>query len=348
MRSEIARAPGLRSLALLGASAAVALLSVLLSFRLPLAAADVSLHANGARMLLAAGVGMGLAVSGSLRAAVGGSPLREAYLFAVSTGAATGVALGLKGAGGAVAGSLGGLLGAALFAGSVALTDGRRRAGNLALGALMLAMLASAVVATGAGATEEAGFGGAVAWLLGDVSRARTLGGLAVLAVVAALVAAAARRARDLPVGPLGDGAARGRADLSLLSALLLGVAVGAGGLVAFIGLFAPLSVRAFLDRRAGAPGQLWLCGAVGAAFVMAADALPRYAVGGYALPLNVSIAIAAVPAFLWWNRRRLRRQSARAAGRVFEAIEATAIAASAAVLVFVAYAYTSLVRALA
>jgi hypothetical protein len=87
------------------------------------------------------------------------------------------------------------------------------------------------------------------------------------------------------------------------------------------------------------------LSAVAGAALLMLADGVSRFLVGGYAPPLNVTIAFVAIPAFLSWNRRRLRREAGGGGGWVLGVFEAVVIAVIGAGLMALAYAFTTYVR---
>lgn len=344
MQSETPGFPVVRAVAIAAASAAVAGLCLALSFRIPLSDLDVTLRANGARLLLAAAGGIALTASGALASASGTRRLREALLFSLSVGAASGAALALVARGDALPALVGALAGAAGFAGLLQLVRGRAQ--TFVLGLLLAAMLATAVLATGAGSTQSAGYGGGVLWLLGDPSRARLGGAALTFAAAVGLCGWAAREVRGLRAADLAapGRAAPARGRLATGAALLLGLGVGAVGPVAFVGLFAPLAVSTLLGRGSAAGPALVLGAAVGAAGLMAADAVPRALAGGYALPLNVSVGIAAIPAYLLWSRSQARASGARP-GRLVSGLELVAIGTGALALAALVAVFSRIVR---
>jgi iron complex transport system permease protein len=280
-------------------------------------------------MLAAASAGAAVAVAGALRGAAG-RPVREAYVFAISTGGAVGVAAGLVLAGGPAAAVALALLGAAAAVALVRLVDGRRRIANLGVFLVLFPLLLAATPAYMAAMTQIDGFGGAAIWLLGDVSRAHGIGAVLVALAALALIALA------------GLGPERFRAAAS---ALLLGLSVGVAGPIAFVGSMIPALVRT-AARGVSLQGLVALSALAGAAAVMLADAVPRWLIGGYAPPLNVAIGNVALPAFLWWNGRRLRAASGAGASRAFTAVGVTGIVALSLGLVLFFRLLTIYVRA--
>ncbi len=315
--SAAARFGGGPLTALQVASAAVLAGSLLAGFRVGFAD-DVGmlLRANGARVLLAAGAGAALALSGSIRLARGGvRPLAELELFGLGTGAA---------AGGWLAAEQdptifvpGALIGAALGFGLARAVDRPRRWSN-ALAALLLGVFIAAAALVGTYARERADTAAAaVAWLLGDLSSAGALGSALVLAAAIALVAAASR----------------GRGEAACW--LALGLGIGAAGPLVLVSTFVPRTVHAW--ARNASPSALTATSALaGGASVAAIDAVPRLLVGGYALPFNVAAGMLMVPILLLWNRSRLRRELGKAhpaleAAEILGVLAATGVAAALA-----------------
>jgi iron complex transport system permease protein len=89
-------------------------------------------------------------------------------------------------------------------------------------------------------------------------------------------------------------------------SALLAAAAVALGGLIGFVGLIVPHLARrvAGSDLRATLPTAVTL----GAALVVAADALSRSLLAPTEIPLGVLLAFIGVPAFLFLYLRGTAR----------------------------------------
>jgi hypothetical protein len=309
---------GAALVAIWGASGAVLAGVLLAGFRLGFAE-DVPtlLAANGSRVAFAAGAGALLALAGALRQ-LGGfeRPLRELEWLGAAAGAAgggfaaaqlapgaPGLALFLPGA--ALGGGIGWRLACAL--------DRAQRGANLGVLVFLAAALGIAALAGTYARARRDAVAPLVAWLLGDLGRARAPDALLLLAVAALCVALAARAL------------SRGRGVEA--SWVALGLGVGAAGPLVFVGSFVPRTVR-WLAPSATPTGFLCTSAAAGAASVAAIDAVPRLLVGGYDFPFCVPVTLLALPIFLGWNRRRLRHEVGRA-GFAFEAFELAAIAAA-------------------
>ncbi len=294
------------------ASAAVLTACLLAGFRMDFAG-DVGslLRANGARVLLAAGAGAALALSGALRLASNRvRPLGELELLGISAGAAGGGFFAAEQLSGLPAGpvfAVGAVVGAGLFLTAARALDRPRRWTNPGVAALLGACIGVAALAGSYARAREDAVAPVVAWLLGDFAWAGLPGAAAVAGLACALVLSA-RRALA------GDDANRAGA-LGLIS---FGLGIGAAGPLAFVGTFAPRAVRA-LAPSASSASLATVGAAAGAAGVAAIDTVPRLLVGGYTLPFNVAAGMLAVPVFLLWNRRRLRRE----AGLLHPALEA-------------------------
>lgn len=336
-----ARSSAPRLAILLATSALVAVACLLLSFRVsPFpgstpghGALGLAVRANAARWLLAGAVGAALAVAGALTPPGARARRRAAALFGVSAGAASGVALATVLWGGVAGPALAGIASGAGFGLLLARAHGLGRAVLLPL------LWLGAVVAAGVGSAARDGFGGIALWLLGDVSGARLGGGLvAAVLVLGGTLALSHREEGD----PSGDGGAR------IPSLLLFGLALGAAGPVAFVAWAARGIARATLGASASARDLLLAGAAVGATLLVAADALPRLAVGAYAMPLNVAIGVVGIPAVLVAGRARGDARPPGARGRVLVWTEALAIAAGALLLGSVALAYVGLIRSFA
>lgn len=306
-RSEPALTPAL--VAVVAASAVVPAACVLASFRLGFADdLPTLLRVNGPRVLLAAGVGSLIALSGALRLGAGRvRALAELELFALAAGGAAGgflLASGSRGALSTALFALGAVLGGGLAFALARALDRPRRASNLGA-ALLLAALAGAAWLAGTFARARTdGIASAVQWALGDLGGA---GSVSAVALVGCSVI-------------LGTIAVRSGKQRSAIALAAYGLAAGAVGPLAFVGTFVPRAVSALLGPTA--PGaSLFASAAAGAAAVAAVDAVPRLLVGGYDFPWNVSAAFLAFPLFLSWNRARLRRE-VRAASRAFEIAE--------------------------
>ncbi|MHB9050607.1 MAG: iron chelate uptake ABC transporter family permease subunit [Thiomonas delicata] len=260
------------------------------------------------RVLAGAGAGALLAEAGLAMQLVLRNPLADPYVLGASAGAGMGaiamlVAFGSQLWLGSVGGALA-ALGLLLLLGRKAMAspDDEAPAQLILIGAMLSAVF-------GAGSTlllalvPEQSLRGAVFWLVGDLSGARFGHWLCLLALVLALALAASCRALDrLALGSehawlLGEPVHRLRLGLVLLAALATGAAVAEDGAVGFVGLVVPHVLRMFGVVRMRQ--QSWAVPLLGAALVVAADALARGVAMPYELPVGAITALLGAPVFI-------------------------------------------------
>lgn len=270
------------------------------------------------RLLLAMAVGAGLGLAGALMQGLFRNPLADPGLIGISSGAAlaAGVAIVL---GERWFPALPHALGSwtlmlAAFAGGVAVTLliylFAQGATGTHIGLMLLAGVAvNALAGAGLGylnfiATDEQ-LRNIQFWLLGSLGGARWSAVTLVTALVAAALAAALAWARPLNAIALGEAQAallgvnveRVKRAVVLITALAVGAVTATTGIIGFVGLIAPHWVRLLAgpDHRVVLPGSALL----GAALVLAADAVARTAVQPAELPLGVLTAFIGGPMFL-------------------------------------------------
>jgi iron complex transport system permease protein len=90
-----------------------------------------------------------------------------------------------------------------------------------------------------------------------------------------------------------------------LLGSVLTGAAVALGGLIGFVGLFAPHVTRVVVGPRHGL--LLPAAALVGAAFLVLADLLARSLLAPTEIPVGILTAFVGGPFFLWLLRRERR-----------------------------------------
>ncbi len=317
------------------ASASVLFLALGSSFRQPFGDA---LSTNLGRVVLVGSAGGALALAGAIRRVRGAEegPTFELAIFGAASMGAAGVAIGsgwLSAAplvGGVLAGSVLGALGLGL----ARLCDRESRASNLLVAGLLGVFIAAAGLSASFGAEAGGAVTGTIMWLVGNAADATPASaGLAAALLIVALVASTvlARRGEA------------GSAGLAIIGPVALGFATGLVGVFAFIGSFVPRTVRALAPGAS--PAALLVASVVaGGASAAIIDAVPRFLIGGYALPFAVSIGMLAVPIYLCWNRARLRRLAGPASA-AFEALELTVIGVGTAVAVGLVVFLTQVVR---
>jgi ABC-type Fe3+-siderophore transport system permease subunit len=274
------------------------------------------------RALLALAIGMGLSVAGAALQALFANPLCEPYTLGISSGSALGAVLG---ASLGVEWMFSGLaptafVGALVFALALYFVALRRDAGNVTilLVGVMLGFLGSSLVTVWVALSDSNGIQGAMTWLWGDLSRARMDGAIFSLVAVLGSTGLIWARWRELDALLMGEegalslgvdvGAARRR--LILLTSLIIGICVSAGGMIGFVGLIVPHFARRFV-------GSLHLtliplCAAWGGVALLLADTGARVIARPYELPVGVVTALIGAPVFL---AIMLKRRAAEGGG---------------------------------
>ena len=260
-------------------------------------------------------VGGALAVSGASLQALVRNPLADPYLLGLSGGSSLGaviaVALGL---GSVWAMPLAAFVGAlltiaavyrlALVAGSV--LDSR----VLLLAGVVVGAFAGALTSGILSVTESVRVRSAMLWLLGGLGGVGW-GGVAALALYSVpALAVLAREARAMNLLSLGEepamylgaevGATRRRVYVA--ASLLTAAAVSAAGIIGFVGLAVPHTLR--MIRGQDYRGLLPAAFVLGGAFLVVADALARTLFAPLELPVGVITAVAGVPLFAVLLRR--------------------------------------------
>lgn len=274
------------------------------------------------RVLLSVLVGMALAVSGALVQGLFRNPLADPSLIGVSGGAAVGAAVAI-------------VLGAALgfanvqwllpvfaFVGGGAVTALVYRLGVSPLGTSVATMLlagvainamSSACISYLSTVAEDTRLRNLVFWLMGSFNSASWpkvfwVAPFALLTL--AMIPLLWRGLNALLLGEsearhLGFSVERLRWQVIVVTALAVGAAVAAVGVIGFVGLVVPHIVRLLLG-----PDHRWLlpCSAVlGAALLCAADLAARMLVQPQELAIGVLTALLGAPFFLFLIMQRRR-----------------------------------------
>lgn len=266
------------------------------------------------RVLTAASVGAGLALSGAVMQSVTRNPLADPYLLGLSSGASLGaVCVVILGVGLALpaAAFLGALL--ALFATlSIARVGGSITPARAVLSGLAIAQLA------GAGtsfiifwAAKGDSYREILNWLLGSVAGAGwdsvAISGTALLVVGVGVLLSATRLDAfafgDTAAASLGINVNATRWALLGAIALLTGAMVAVSGAIGFVGLILPHVVRGLTG-----PGHRRLLPVVvlfGALFLVVADTVARTVFEPRELPVGIITAFIGVPVFLILIKRK-------------------------------------------
>lgn len=269
------------------------------------------------RTVLAIGVGMGLALAGSLLQVLFQNALCEPYTLGLSSGAALGAVIattfGISMDWSGV--NLGALAGALVFGGGLWMLARFTQAAtqSLLLAGVMLSFLGSSAMALWISIADPTGVQNVLYWLLGDLSLPRLPGALVVLSVTAVVGALAWGRSSQLDALLMGEEMAvsvgvethRLRRTLIILTSLLVAVAVGSAGMIGFVGLVVPHFVRHFVGsrhRRVLPLAALW-----GGVVLLFSDWIARLVVRPQEVPAGVITALWGAPAFIYLLLRRRR-----------------------------------------
>lgn len=270
------------------------------------------------RLLLAAGVGAALSVSGAIYQGLFRNPLADPFVLGVSGGSALGAVAGIVlrvpavlGLAGVSACSLGGGLAAAGLVYRIARAGGRVPLGTLLLAGFAVGSVASAVV-TILLVTSAGSWADILLWLMGSLHHPDGWDRLKLLAPAAAVaVLVATVYARELNLFLAGEesalqlGVEVERTKVVLLVGATVGAAgaVAAAGMIGFVGLIVPNLVRRLTgpDHRDLVPASAM----GGAALVAAADLAARTVRWPAELPIGAVLALVGGPFFLLVLRRR-------------------------------------------
>ena len=266
------------------------------------------------RVLTAAAVGAGLAVSGAVMQAITRNPLAEPYLLGLSSGASLGAVCVLL-LGASVLLPLAAFLGALLALGLTLLLAsslGVITPTRTVLAGLAVSAFASAVTSlvifwnvTGDSYREILG------WLLGSLAGARwpavaisfaaiVIAGIPVMLTGRLLDSFAFG---DVSAKALGVNVSATRWGLLAASALLTGAMVSVSGAIGFVGLILPHAVR--LIAGPGHRALLPLSALFGAIFLIWADTAARSLFDPRELPVGIVTAIIGAPVFALLLARR-------------------------------------------
>ncbi|NER64414.1 iron chelate uptake ABC transporter family permease subunit [Pseudomonas sp. MAFF212427] len=270
------------------------------------------------RTLLGLVVGAVLALSGVAMQGLFRNPLADPGLVGVSSGAALGAAVAIVGGSwvGGIPDALAPyLLSLCAFLGGLGVTalvyrlgrrDGQTSVATMLLAGIALTALAGSAVGLFTYLADDATLRTLTFWNLGSLNGAsyQRLWPLLLVAVVVALWLP--RRAHALNALLLGESEARHlgieverlKRELVFCTALGVGAAVAAAGLIGFIGLVVPHLVRLLAgpDHRVLLPASLL----AGASLLLFADLIARLALAPAELPIGIVTAFIGAPFFLF------------------------------------------------
>lgn len=270
------------------------------------------------RTLLGLAVGMVLALCGVAMQGLFRNPLADPGLVGVSSGAALGAAVAIVG--GAAFGGLPEafapyLLSACAFVGGLLVTalvyrlgrrDGQTNVATMLLAGIALTALAGASIGLFTYLADDATLRALTFWNLGSLNGASYARLWPLLLATLAVALWLPRRARALNALLLGESEARHlgfdverlKRELVFCTALGVGAAVAAAGLIGFIGLVVPHLMRLLVgpDHRLLLPASAL----AGASLLLLADLVARLALAPAELPIGIVTALIGAPFFLY------------------------------------------------
>lgn len=287
--------------------------------------ASLAVYASGAvhdviwlirlpRVLLAAEIGMSLAVSGAVMQALVRNPLADPYVLGISSGACLGATLAiLFGIGSFMGISFVGIMGfagafaASLFVLSIAGFHSSSGVGRLILAGMAVNAVCSAFsdfalyLANDRNATAEVTY-----WLFGSLSGASYQKVLFLFPVFLLSILFLWTQSRSFNLMLLGDETAitlghdlhKYRILYLLLISCIVGFSVYAAGMIGFIGLIIPHAVRIFFgtDYRHLIP----ICAYSGAIFLIWADVASRIILKNAEMPVGILVSMIGAPCFIY------------------------------------------------
>jgi iron complex transport system permease protein len=263
------------------------------------------------RAAMAALIGAGLAVAGTVFQALLRNPLAEPYVLGVSGGSAVGAVavmalVGATAPWAVPAAAFAGGVGAIVLVFRIAAAVGHALDTRvLLLAGVVIGAFFNALILLILTFAEVETFRSAIFWMMGSLAGASwaSVALLAVYLVPALLILLSLARPLNLmAIGEdtalyLGTSVERVKRIAYLVASLLVAAGVAAAGIIGFVGLIVPHALRLVWgsDHRFLLPGSAL----AGAAFLLLADAAARTAAAPVELPVGVVTALIGVPVFL-------------------------------------------------
>jgi iron complex transport system permease protein len=276
---------------------------IILSVRLP-------------RVLLAGIVGAALAVAGCSFQALLRNPLADPYILGVSSGSALGavsaILVGLSATSlGIPLASFGGAIITAMLVFHVGKVGRGLHTNTLLLAGVIISAFFSAIIMFIISVVQNEDLSKIVFWLMGDFSFSNFRFILIILPYIAGGIVATYFYARGLNLVVMGEETAvqlgidveRLKKVVYLLASLITAAAVSVCGLIGFVGLIIPHSVRMLFgpDHRLLIPASALL----GACFLIGSDTIARTIAAPTELPVGAVTATFGAPFFIYLLRKR-------------------------------------------
>ncbi|MBX8531937.1 iron ABC transporter permease [Pseudomonas cichorii] len=270
------------------------------------------------RTLLGLAVGAVLALSGVAMQGLFRNPLADPGLVGVSSGAALGAALAIVG--GALWGNVPQVIAPYLLSicavvGGLVVTsmvyrlgrrDGQTSVATMLLAGIALTALSASIIGLLTYLADDATLRTLTFWNMGSLNGATYARLWPLLLVCVAIIFWLPRRAKALNALLLGESEARHlginvealKRELVFCTALGVGAAVAAAGLIGFIGLVVPHLVRLLVgpDHRVLLPASAL----AGASLLLFADIFARLVLAPAELPIGIVTALLGAPFFLY------------------------------------------------
>ncbi|WP_110955787.1 FecCD family ABC transporter permease [Anaerosinus massiliensis] len=284
-----------------------------------MAHADIIWQLRLPRILMAAVVGAGLAMCGTVMQASVQNPLAEPYILGIASGASLGAVFSIMLGGSKLLLGLGITIWA--FVGAILATvavlflaglGGQMSTMRMVLaGAVISALFGAAANFLVYIANNAEGMRNVAFWTMGSLAGAKWDTLLLPLLGVSGAAVFFLLRYRKLNALLLGEEAAvtlgiqviKERRINMVITAILTGIIVANCGIFGFVGLVIPHAVRCIVgaDHRRLMPGVLL----VGAIFLIWADVLSRVLLRSGDLPIGIITALIGAPFFMWLLFRR-------------------------------------------
>lgn len=266
------------------------------------------------RLILAAVVGMSLAVAGVIMQAVVQNPLADPYILGISSGASLGATVGVFLGVGALFGynSVGicaffGALGISLLVILLSNVGGKSNTTKLLLSGMALSLVASTFsslmvyLSRNREMAREISF-----WLLGSVSGAKWEHIQIIVPIILVCTIFFFTQYRTLDLMLLGDEVAitigkdlnKIRYIYLIVVSLMIGFVVYVSGIIGFIGLLIPHICRMIVGTSH--KRLIFVAGLVGSLLLVWADVLSRIIIPGSELPTGILISVLGAPAFIY------------------------------------------------
>lgn len=270
------------------------------------------------RIILAAMVGGGLAMAGATYQGLLQNPMADPYIIGISAGASLGAAVGVIlrgrfaffGLSTITLMAFGGALLTAFVVYNIARIGGRVPITTLLLAGVAVSALLSAVVSFLMVSASQS-LHEIVYWMMGSLSGrgwAHVRASLPYLAIGGLVVLVYARELNIMLLGEetaenLGVNVELTKVVLLTAGSLMAAAAVSVSGIIGFVGLIIPHTVRLLTgpDHRILLPTTAL----VGAIFLVVADTIARTILAPAELPVGIITALAGAPFFLYLLRRQ-------------------------------------------